>query len=225
MKVKHALLIALAAVVVLAVGGPFVYIHFIEGKAPAKLSLSSSSSAPSSSKGGVDGTWKISSGSVAGYRVHEILFGQTNTAVGRTDAITGSLTVKGTQVTAASFNVDMTKVTSDKPMRDHQFQGRIMQTSTYPTSSFTLTSPITFGSVPPQNAVQTKMATGKLTMHGVTKTVTFTLKCERTSNGVAQVNGSIPIVFADYNIANPSFGPVSTDDHGVLEFTLNLSHA
>jgi hypothetical protein len=24
-------------------------------------------------------------------------------------------------------------------------------------------------------------------------------------------------VFADYNIPNPTFGPVSTDDHGVLE--------
>ncbi len=37
--------------------------------------------------------------------------------------------------------------------------------------------------------------------------------------------GSIPITFADWNIANPSFGPVSTDDNGVLEFALNFGRA
>ena len=31
-----------------------------------------------------------------------------------------------------------------------------------------------------------------------------------------QVLGSIPITFGDWNIPNPSFGPVSTDDHGIL---------
>jgi len=39
------------------------------------------------------------------------------------------------------------------------------------------------------------------------------------------VAGSIPITFADWNIANPSFGPVSTDDNGVLEFALNFGRA
>ena len=31
-------------------------------------------------------------------------------------------------------------------------------------------------------------------------------------------------MFADYNIANPSFaGTVTTDDHGTLEFLLNFT--
>jgi len=221
---KRWLLIGLAVVVVGGVGGPFAYIHFVEGKAPAKFSLSSTSASQSASSGSVDGTWKISSGSQVGYRVHEILFGQTNEAAGRTTSVTGSLAVNGTTITAATFNVDMTTVKSNKQMRDRQFQGRIMQTSTYPTSSFALTQPIAFGSVPPQNSPQTKTATGKLTLHGTTKTVTFTLQCERTGN-TAQVTGSIPITFADFNIANPSFGPVTTDDHGILEFKLLLQHA
>jgi hypothetical protein len=37
------------------------------------------------------------------------------------------------------------------------------------------------------------------------------------------VVGQIPIVFADYNIPNPSFGPASTDDNGILEFSLVFS--
>jgi len=32
--------------------------------------------------------------------------------------------------------------------------------------------------------------------------------------------GSIPVTFADYGIANPSFGPVSTEDNGEVEFLL-----
>lgn len=35
----------------------------------------------------------------------------------------------------------------------------------------------------------------------------------------------IPVRFADWNIENPSFGPVSTQDHGILEFSLNLTRA
>jgi len=225
---KRWLIGGLTVAVLAAVGGPFTYIHFIEGKAPAPLSLSSSSSSTSSpgtsSSVSVDGTWNVTSSSIVGYRVHEILFGQTNTAYGRTNAITGSLEVSGTKITNATFTVDMTKVSSDKQMRDRQFQGRIMETSTYPTSKFVLTQPIAFASLPVAGTVQTKTATGTLTMHGVTKTVTFTLKCVR-SGGTAQVNGSIPITFADHNIANPSFGPVTTDDHGTLEFTLDLQHA
>ena len=36
--------------------------------------------------GRLAGTWKVGKGSTAGYRVQETLFGQSNTAVGRTTA-------------------------------------------------------------------------------------------------------------------------------------------
>jgi polyisoprenoid-binding protein YceI len=221
---KRWLLIGIAVAVVAAVAGPFVYIHFIEGPAPSKLTLSSGSSQGSSGKAGTEGTWKVASGSVVGYRIKETLFGQPNTAVGRTSAINGSVDVQGTKIASGKFTVDMTTVTSDKPMRDRQFHGRIMQTSQFPTATFELTQPISFPSVPAEGTTVTKSATGKLTMHGVTKPVTFELRCRR-SGGTAQVNGSIPIVFADFNVGNPSFGPVTTEDHGLLEFTLNLQHA
>jgi hypothetical protein len=38
------------------------------------------------------------------------------------------------------------------------------------------------------------------------------------------VNGSIPVVFADYGISNPSGGPATTEDHGILEFLVKLTH-
>ena len=222
-------LVTAGAVVILAVvGGPFVYFHFVEGSAPAPLSLGAASSTPSPSatssaaggSGSVDGTWNVTTGSVVGYRVNEVLFGQTHDAVGRTDAVTGSMTVDGTKVTDATFSVDMTTVTSDETRRDEQFNGRIMEVSTYPTATFTLTEPINLGSIPAEGQRRTLKATGDLTIHGVTKSVTFDIAGTYDGSTV-RIAGSLPITFADYNISNPSFPPVvTTEDHGLLELAL-----
>ncbi len=226
---------AVVLVAVLIVGGVFA-IHKIEGKSAAPLSLStaptvttvagssastSPSSAGDSSSG--DGTWKVSSGSTAGYRIKESLFGVSNTAVGRTTAVTGSITIVASAVTTGSFSVDLTKVTSDRSQRDSQFQGRIMDTSSFPTATFTLTQPIQLATLPADGVQITANATGNLNLHGVTKSVTFPVTARR-STGTIQVNGSIPITFADYNISNPSGGPATTGDSGTMEFLINLAH-
>ncbi len=221
-------------VLLLVVGGPFVYIHFIEGDAPPPLSLSSGSTTTAKDGTGttgssgtlatVDGTWKISSGSTAGYRVKETLFGQSATAVGRTSTITGSITISGTSVPTGSFSVDMTTVKSDQSGRDDQFQHRIMDTSSFPTATFKLTQPIDLGTVPTDGTTVTKSATGQLTLHGTTKTVTFDVQAKRSGQTIS-VSGSIPITFADYGIDNPTGGPATVGDTGTLEFLLNFTPA
>ena len=58
---------AVAVIVVLAVGGPFVFFHFIEGNGPAPLSLKASPAASASgTQGGSAATSQGSSGPVAG---------------------------------------------------------------------------------------------------------------------------------------------------------------
>ncbi|HWC81468.1 MAG TPA: YceI family protein [Pseudonocardiaceae bacterium] len=221
---------AVVAIVVLVVGVPFVYIHVFNGDQPAALSLaggSESTGTNTAATGPTNGTWKVADDgtTTTGYRVHEILAGQSTTAVGRTSAVTGSFAINGSDVTAASFTVDMTKVKSDKSQRDGQFQGRIMQTATYPTATFTLTSPISLGADPVPGKTYTANATGKLTLHGTTKTITFPVNAERVGNTV-KVQGSIPITFTDYNISSPSFGSfVKVDPSGQLEFLLDLTHS
>lgn len=204
--------------VLVAVVAPFVYIHFIEGSPPPKLDVSSATTEPSTGASApLDGRWKAGSGSSAGYRVDEVLFGQNNTAVGRTKDVTGSITIAGTAVTSGTVKVDLTTVTSDEARRDAQFQGRIMDTASFPDATFELTEPIQLGTVPADNQEITARATGKLTLHGTTKTVTTDVKARRTGNTI-QVSGSIPITFADYGIPNPSFATITTKDHGELEF-------
>jgi polyisoprenoid-binding protein YceI len=223
-----------AAVAVLAVGGTYVYIHFIEGPAPAPLRLKvtkghvpTAQAQPGQATGttSLAGTWRVTSGSVAGYRVKEVLLGQNNIAVGRTSHIKGDLTIKGNTVTAAAFTVAMATIHSDQSQRDAQFDGRIMDVTTYPTGTFILTRPISLAPMPAAGAVKTYSATGKLTLHGHTRKVTFALKAERTG-GKIEVTGSIPVTFADYSIGNPSFGSfVTTQNHGVLEFLIDFSHS
>ncbi len=173
--------------------------------------------------GQVAGSWNVASGSIVGYRVNEVLAGQNNVAVGRTSDISGSMTIRGSSVTAASFTVQMATIKSDQSQRDAQFNGRIMDTASYPTGTLTLTAPIAVGSLPADGVIRAFHATANLTLHGHTRPVTFTLQAERTSTGI-EVSGSIPVVFADWGISNPSFaGFVTTQNHGLLEFLIKFS--
>ena len=225
------------AVVLLATAGTWLYINVIREDAPERLTLDAGDASSSTTTtaaaaaapagdagdtGGVEGTWRVGSGSQAGYRVDEVLFGQSATAVGRTEDVTGEIEIAGNRVVDGSFTVDMTTVQSDESRRDNQFRGRIMDVATYPTSTFELTSPIELASLPAEGQEVTVKATGRLTLRGTTKPVTFDLAAQRSGSSI-RVAGTIPIVFAEWGIPNPSFGPADTEDHGELEFLLVLS--
>ncbi len=227
MKRKTLWLLAIpVALVVLAVGGTWFYFNVISDDAPDPLTFGTRDEETGSTQvggavepGSLTGTWRPTTGSRVGYRVEEVAFGQSKTAAGSTDAVTGELVLDTTQVETASFTADLTKVSSDSDRRDNQFRGRIMDVATYPNATFRLTSPITFDTVPADRQEATYQATGDLTLRGTTKSVTFPVKARR--NGAAiEVNGTIPIAFDEWGIPNPSFGPVTTEDNGELEFLL-----
>ena len=229
-RTRNWIIAAAVLVVVLAVGLPFAYIHFIEGPPPAKLALPSSGSgggatttAAGAAAGSVDGTWHVGSGSMVGYRVQEVLIGQHTTAVGRSSRVSGSITIAGNAVTAGSFTVDMASVVSDQSERNASFDGRIMDVARYPTATLELTAPIELGAVPAVGATATYRAEGELTMHGTTDPVDFTVSTERTDAGI-DVLTDLPIQFSAWNIANPSIGGfVTTADDGTLEALVHLT--
>jgi len=166
-----------------------------------------------------DGSYATTSESQVGYRVVEVLFGQDTEAVGRTNSVTGSITIAGTQVTAGQFSVDMDTLKSDESRRDNVFRGEVMETSKFPTATFVLTEPIELGSIPADGQQITATATGDLTLHGVTKSVTFDVAAKKTGTSIG-VQGSTDVKFADYGIENPSRSGITTQDHGLLEFLL-----
>ncbi len=231
-RILWIVLVAAAVVVLAAVAAPYVYIHFIEGPPPQKLQLPATQTTPSTTARGsgtsapapgADGTWNVGIGSLAGYRVKEVLVGQSTTAVGRTTKVWGSLVIAGPAVTKGSFTVDMASVTSNQSQRNAQFDTRIMDVARYPTAIFTLTSPIALGTLPAVGVVGHYTATGTLTLHGVTRAVTFPVTAERVGTQIV-VLSDVPITFADWGIANPSIGGVvTTADHGTLEVLLHLT--
>jgi polyisoprenoid-binding protein YceI len=168
---------------------------------------------------GDESTWVATGQSEVGYRVKEILFGVDTTAVGRSSSVTGTLTIDGTTVTSTDFSVDVATITSDESRRDNQFRGRIMSADEFPTASFTLTEPIELGVDVADGAAVTTTATGELTLRGAARPVTFEVTA-KMENGLIGVQGSIPVVFADYGIANPSSGGITTEDNGLVEFVL-----
>ena len=185
--------------------------------------------------GTLEGTWVVDpsigsfsdfSGSFVGYRVQEQLAGVgANTAVGRTPDVTGSLTLAGTSITAVQIEANLTTLKSDDDRRDGQLSRQGIQTSQFPTSTFTLTSPIQLGSLPAEGQAISATASGNLTLHGVTKPVQIPVQA-KLSNGVVTVTGSIDILFADFGIERPSsFVVLSIDDHGIMEFQLQLRHS
>ena len=198
----------------------------------ASASVPSGSAAPSSAAA-LDGTWTVdtsigsgTTGSFVGYRVQETLAGfGANTAVGRTSGVSGSFTLQGTSITAATITADLTGLQSDDARRDGQLAHRGLEISTYPTATFVLGQPVNLGSIPSDGQIVKVQATGQLTLHGQTKTVQVALEA-RLSGGVIAVTGSLPIAFADYGIVAPtSFLALSVEDHGTMELQLMFRHA
>jgi polyisoprenoid-binding protein YceI len=192
--------------------------------ATAASTASQSTTAAAETTTGVDGTWNIKEGSEVGYRVDESINGFDTTANGRTQSITGSMVAAGTTISEGQFTVDMATFTSDEGGRDAQFRGRVMDVDTFPTSTFVLTAPIDFGGIPTEGGTANATATGDLTLHGTTKSVTFDVQ-GTFKNGLIGVLGQIPVVFADWGIPNPSIGTTRTEDNGLLEFVLVLQRA
>ncbi|HUQ64470.1 MAG TPA: YceI family protein [Acidimicrobiales bacterium] len=218
-KIVIGIVVGLAVVIS---AGTYVYLNFIQEDAPPPLSLDSTPSTTGATQSAgatptdeIGGTWRPTAQSIFGYRVKEVLFGQSKEAAGRTSKVTGTLVIDGDKVTTTDLSVDMASVTSDENRRDGQFRGRIMDVATYPTATFKLTQPIQIGDT--STGMVSAKATGDLTLRGTTKSVTFDLKAQR-EGAQFKVNGTIPIKFDEWKIPNPSNAAASTEDNGVLEF-------
>ena len=194
--------------------GPQLYADYANGAAAPEPTLTSSGLALDA--GSLDGTWSVADGSVAGYRVHEVLRGIDVRVVGRTPQVEGTVTVADGSVTAASVTVDMASVTTPEPPRDVYFRRTVLDVHTFPTATFVLTSPAKL------DASGDATLVGDLTVHGVTRPVHLNA---RAAGGPAAVDvvGSIPLTFADYGVEAPALAFVTVDKQGAIEFALHLT--
>lgn len=217
---------ALIVLALLAVAGPWVYINLIKDDAPDALTLqpavTTTAGEVEQPTNATDGEWAVVADSVVGYRVKEILFGQDTEGVGRTSDVTGSLVIANNEVTSAEFSVDMTTIKSDSSRRDRQVNNRILDTATFPTATFALNDPIALTPEALTGSDFTANITGTLTLRGVTKSIPVALTARLVDN-VIEVNGSIEIVFAEWQIPDPSVSAIVVEDRGLLEFLIRFS--
>jgi polyisoprenoid-binding protein YceI len=229
MKRSTKIVIGVVVAAVLAfVVAPWVYINMVRDDAPERLTLATTPSTTSEVETvspdepfDPSGGWIIADGSVVGYRVEEILFGQNVTAVGRTESVTGGIVLVGDSVTEGGFVVDMATLVSDSSRRDGQVNGRILQTATYPQAVFELSAPIALPMAAFDGDPVQVEATGSLTLLDVTREVTVMLDVQLVEDAV-NIVGSIPVVFTEWNIPDPSTGGITVDPEGLLEFSLVL---
>jgi len=206
------------------------------GAADPTDTVSSGSTAAAVPAGGISGNWAVddsvgefsfenSTGTFVGFRVAEQLSGiGSTTAVGRTPAVTGTMTIDGSSLTAASIEADMTQLTTDNSRRDRPARNAL-GTSQFPTATFTLTAPIDLGDAATTGAKTSVTATGDLTVKGVTKSVQFPLEAQLAGDTIVVV-GSLDVAFRDFGITAPRAPIVlSLDDHGPIELQLFFTRA
>jgi polyisoprenoid-binding protein YceI len=190
-------------------------------------SLGSIGTAPAggpSSRDTPEGDWKVQPGAgvFLGYRVHEKLRGIDKEVTGRSSAVTGTMTISGNQVTAVQLEGDLTKLATDDPLRDGAVRRMGPETDKFPTSTFTLTAPITLPATPMPGAPVNVTAKGDLTLHGVTKPVDAPLTAQWDGGQikVATAGAGVRVDFADYGFAALKVPVAETDGFGYFELQL-----
>ncbi len=237
-------------VVVFALGGglalvvaAFLVVYFVifptSSPKPFKLTSTTATSTTStrsptmtqSSTTALSGVWKVADGSQAGYRVREKLaiLPAESDAVGRTSQITGSVALsesKGTlTITAASFNVAVDTLKSDRSMRDQRIHEIGLESSRYPSATFALSAPLTVSVSALKGKVAHVSVSGTFTIHGTSKKETLPVEMS-LSRSTLQAVGSLTFPWSEFGMSAPSIGGfVNVTEHATMEFDLNLTRA
>ena len=130
-----------------------------------------------------------------GYRIKELFADSVvkRDAVGRTPDMAGVMRIRGPAVTSALVTAQMQHLKSDRGTRDNYIHTHAIESDKFPTAVFRLTVPIELPQPLVKGAKVKVDATGKLTLHGVTKTVTVPLEARWTGPTI-EIVGTAPIV-------------------------------
>jgi polyisoprenoid-binding protein YceI len=240
--VKRNLIIAAgiaAALVVLGLVGGYAYYFTGIRTAPKPLSLSSpspaASAAASPASTGLAGTWTVGTGSVARYRVSEKFAGQSSSheAVAETSSVTGNLAVSGSaaalQATSATVAVDLSSLHSVDTVLGYNVGNRdrivsqSLSVQQFPQATFKADSFAIPAGLESGQTVSLSVP-GQLTIHGVTRSVTATVKVQ-PSGASFQALGTIATAMTDFGITPPQVGITVVQPQVTIEFLLDLTRS
>jgi polyisoprenoid-binding protein YceI len=171
-------------------------------------------------------TWTIDAASKANVRVREQLvrLPAPNDAIISITGAQGSFTLNpdGTFASGSKITVDMTTITTDDRQRTDSIKRDPLEVTRFPTSELvpTKTSGLTLPLA--RSGDFAFQLTGDLTLHGVTKSVTFDVKATRSDGKLAATATANPSwKFGDFGMRPPSsFSVLSIVDEIRMEFEL-----
>jgi polyisoprenoid-binding protein YceI len=164
----------------------------------------------------------------ASYHAHEQLVGRNlpSEAVGTSRAVSGSIVIAadGSIASAASqVSVDLRQLASDESRRDNFIKGNTLQTNRYPMATFVPREASGLPTPLPSDGQAQFQLTGDLTVHGVTRSVTWQVSAQF---GAGQVSGdaTTQVNISDFGMTPPKAGPVlSIQDGLTLELAFQAS--
>jgi polyisoprenoid-binding protein YceI len=167
-----------------------------------------------------------SSSTNASYHAQEQLAGRDlpSQAVGTTSAVSGSIVLTPDGAIAADqshIQVDLSSLTSDQSRRDNYIKGNTLQTSRFPNATFVPREAQGLPSPVPTSGQATFQLSGDLTVHGVTRPVTWQVTAQFDGGSVSG-DATTNVNISDFGMTPPKAGPVlSIQD--VLTLELNFS--
>jgi polyisoprenoid-binding protein YceI len=233
--VNRKLQIGAGVVAVLVLAGLAVYaMQFFtprsasSGGTPTTLASPSASPAVGTS---LAGKWTVTGGSSAGYRATEQFVGQAgpNQAVADSRAVSGSITIADAGGSLAAkqlqVSVDLTQLQSSDAGATHgtfqrdRFVGpMVLNTGQFPSATYQVDS-ISIPAAATNGGQQALATHGKVTVHGVSRTVDIPMTGQVTGDKI-EVVGSVAVDMTDYGIQTPSVGFTSVQPKVTIAFHL-----
>lgn len=175
----------------------------------------------------LEGRWLATRDSRAGYRVREKLAAlpARSDAVGRTSAVTGSLTVerRGDELVVAKgarIAVDMRTLNSDETRRDERMHTAGLESDRYPTAGFVSDFDVVVPAAAERGDKVHLVLRGELTLHGVTRAIALPMDAQ-IRGGRIEVVGRLDVLMGDFRIHPPDIVHfVTVDTHGSMEYDL-----
>jgi polyisoprenoid-binding protein YceI len=171
-------------------------------------------------------TFSVVTSSKAIVRVTEQLADRQNLsdAVLTTDKVTGEFTLQpdGTFASSSKIVADLTALASDSRQRDNFIKMDTLNTRQFPTATFVPTKTEGLTMPLPATGEFTFKLTGQMTIHGVTKDVSFDVKGKRSGSDLtATATVSPAIQFGTFGMTQPRvFTVLSIKDEIRLEVQL-----
>ena len=149
--------------------------------------------------------------SKASYHARETLVGNPlpTEAVGTSPGVTGTLLIGADGAIAAdqsTITVDMTKLKSDESRRDNFVKSDTLQTSRFPTATFVASPAQGLPNPLPTSGETTFQLLGDLTVHGVTKPVTWQVTAQFADTSVSG-SAKTTVNITDFGMTPPKARP------------------